>query len=164
MRPFPTADRIRELFNYDRGSGLLTWKVSPAQRVKVGDVAGSVRKDGYLTVSIDGRACLVHRVCWVHFYGVPLTNKLDHRDTKRAHNAIDNLREASDFQNNGNVRRRKDNTTGYKGVGRTKDRWFARIRLRGKLCHLGTFGDPVSAHNAYMAAAEKHFGEFARAA
>ena len=38
----------------------------------------------------------------------------------------------------------------------------AYIRLCGRSIHLGYFSTPEEANEAYWAAAQKHFGEFAR--
>ena len=91
---------------------------------------------------------------------------LDHIDGDRTNNRMSNLRPTNDRLNCGNAKRYKNNTSGHKGVSWhiTKKAWFANIRVHGKLVHLGKFNDPETAHEAYMTAARKHFGEFARAA
>ena len=43
-------------------------------------------------------------------------------------------------------------------------KWQAKIEVAGKQIHLGRFESREAAHKAYMAAARRHFGEFARAA
>ena len=60
---------------------------------------------------------------------------------------------------------RSDSGTGFKGVGFDKRRknWHARIKVNKRSIHLGTFETPEEAFAAYMAAAIKHFGEFAYA-
>ena len=44
-----------------------------------------------------------------------------------------------------------------------KGRWRAEIYKDGRAHRLGTFATPEGAHAAYVAAARKLFGEFARA-
>jgi hypothetical protein len=74
------------------------------------------------------------------------------------------LRQATQRQNVQNSRRRKDNSTGYKGVQWTPHarRFRARIKVNGLVIHLGYFADPQEAGCAYTAAAKTYFGEFAR--
>lgn len=75
-----------------------------------------------------------------------------------------NLRNCTHAQNMANVRIRKDNTSGFKGVYPNKGKWKAQIRVDGQAIYLGTYATPAEAYAVYLAAAEKHFGEFARAA
>lgn len=54
----------------------------------------------------------------------------------------------------------------YRDIARAgkKQRYVARIRVKGVDVQVGCFSTPDEAHAAYVAAAETHFGEFARAA
>lgn len=55
---------------------------------------------------------------------------------------------------------------GFKGAtyNRRQGRWMAQITVGRQRHYLGYFDTPGEAHAAYMAAATRHFGEFARAA
>lgn len=77
-----------------------------------------------------------------------------------------NLRIATSGQNKRNTRRRKDNSSGYKGVCYVEKRkkWMARISLNGKEKFLGYFDSAQSAADAYAYAAPIFHGEFARLA
>jgi hypothetical protein len=108
----------------------------------------------------DGRtSLLLHRL----IMGEPEGLQVDHEDGNGLNNQRSNLRIASPTQNQGNARRRKDNTSGYKGVSwyRRTNKWKAHIRVDKKLRHLGYFIDLTDAARAYDAAALEHFGEFA---
>jgi hypothetical protein len=160
-----TAERVRELLSYNPETGVFTWLVdSPkgGQR-RAGKAAGSVTGDGYHYISIRRRPYLAHRLAWLYVHGEWPSAQIDHRDGNRTNNAIDNLREANRSQNAGNSKRRRTNTSGFKGVyfcSRT-GRYVAQITC-GYRKHLGYFDTSKDAHAAYAVAAEKHFGEFAR--
>src|ERR1051326_8239763 len=89
---------------------------------------------------------------------------IDHRDGDRTNNRWDNLRRATSSQNNANRCRPRNNTSGYKGVFfcRKSRKWRACVCKNGKTKHLGGFLTPQEAHNAYVVAARKLHGEFAR--
>ena len=77
-----------------------------------------------------------------------------------------NLREATDSQNQANSKKRKDNSVGRKGVSyyHPSRCWRAAINHKGRHYYLGQFSSPEAAHGAYAQAAQRLFGEFARAA
>ena len=56
-----TIERYNELFVVDFLAGTLHWRVTTANRVKVGDRAGANSR-GYRHVGVDGRRLLEHRV------------------------------------------------------------------------------------------------------
>jgi hypothetical protein len=110
--------------------------------------------------SSEGRgAILLHRF----IAGEPPGLEVDHRN----HNGLDcrqgNLREATRLQNGRNLRRKRNNTSGYIGVSWSKvaSKWHAYIKVSRKRFHLGLFVDPKDAARAYDAAAIDHFGEWA---
>jgi hypothetical protein len=76
-----------------------------------------------------------------------------------------NLRISTRSENCSNQKKRRNNTSGYKGVywHSTKKYWFAAIGFKRKLIHLGSFETPELCRDAYIEAAKKHHGEFANA-
>lgn len=107
-----------------------------------------------------GASILMHHVV----LGIEREVRIDHRNGNGLDNRKVNLRPCTHSQNLQNQRKRKDNTSGYKGVawhpGARK--WYAYIQVEKKRLHLGLFANPVEAAQAYDAAARLHFGEFAR--
>lgn len=95
---------------------------------------------------------------------VPKGAQVDHINGDTLDNRLCNLRIATSTQNNANSTRRKDNTSGFKGVYFHKQRkkWCARVHVNHKTISLGMFLDVQDAARAYDVAAKKHFGEFAR--
>ena len=57
-----SASRVRELFDYNRDSGLFTRKVRTANVTKVGEVAGRINDKGYVVIKVDSIAYKAHRL------------------------------------------------------------------------------------------------------
>jgi hypothetical protein len=160
----PTAERVRELFDYDPRTGLLTNKIGRA-RARAGSVAGTRRKDGYWSVSIDGSGhFLVHRVIWLWVTGEWPTHEVDHEDTDRGNNKWLNLREATPLQNKANQPVSKCNGSGVKGAffHPQTGKFRARIQVGGKQKSLGLHATAQLAGDAYLKAARSIHGEYAR--
>ena len=85
----------------------------------------------------------------------------DHRDLDGLNNRRSNLRPASSVENRRNMRRHRDNTSGFKGVTRTGSRWRARIKVNDRRLCLGTFDTAEEAARAYDAAAVASYADFA---
>ena len=162
----PTAAEVRRLLDYDQETGVFRWKVATTNRVKVGQVAGSLSTTtGYLTITIAGKHFNASNLAGLHVTGEWPAKLVDHRNRNRTDNRFDNLRLASYSQNSANGPVHKDSKTGLRGVTLHKPgRWRAQIRVGADRIHLGLFDDPASAHAAYCAASTKHFGEFASTA
>lgn len=110
-----------------------------------------------------GNNLSMHRIVMERVLGVPIPKGycVDHRNRNGLDNTRENLRLATQSQNLANSNTRRTNSTGLKGVTRLGNRFFSRITVNGKYFHLGSFGTPEEAHNAYVAAAKEHHGEFA---
>lgn len=162
-----TARRLRQLLDYDQETGEFVRKVAVSNNTKAGDIAGSQDpSDGYVRIRVDLVSYKAHRLAWLWMTGEWPVGDLDHRDLNRANYAWSNLREATESQNVANSPKRRDNKSGWKGVHWSKQcgRWRADIGVKGKREYLGLYDCPAAAHFAYLSAAAKAFGEFARAA
>ena len=155
-RPRLTRARLRELLHYDEDTGEFRWWK------RVGDESQLGERAGHLKICIDGRCYQAHQLAWRHVTGRWCRPLIDHRDGDATNNRWINLRRATPSQNIANSRRPRHNTSGYKGVSLWRGRWRAVICNNGRLVYLGTFATPEAAHAAYVAAASKLFGEFAR--
>ena len=87
---------------------------------------------------------------------------IDHKNGDKLDNRKENLRYATSSQQACNRKRRRDNTTGFKGVERRKRGFVARIVARGERFNLGTFDTAELAGAAYYDAATRLHGEFSR--
>ena len=100
----------------------------------------------------------------MHRFILQLTDsriKVDHKDRDGLNNQKGNLRKATVAQNQRNAGVRSDNSSGFKGVGWHKGKWYVRIHTDSKRLHVGIFSDLMEAAKAYDAAAVKYHGEFA---
>ncbi len=117
---------------------------------------------GYKTCRIGGRLYKQHRVIYFLETGEQ-PEGIDHIDGNKLNNHISNLRAANQSENIANSKSRKNSTSKYKGVSKTKSgsNWIARIAKDGKQIWLGSFLNEKEAAKAYNEAAIKYFGEFA---
>ena len=158
-------DRLLRILSYDRETGDFVWKQKIADKVVVGNLAGSINYAGYRIIKIEGEKYMAHRLAWFYVTKNWPKEQIDHADGVRLNNRLRNLREASPAQNGANRKVNEYKVIGYKGVRQVgKNKWQARIKFMGRTKHLGMFSSINDAAAAYERAAKEHFGEFARVA
>ena len=96
---------------------------------------------------------------WLYVHGEWPDCDIDHRDGNPSDNRVGNLRMASRAENKANKRKRRDNTSGIKGVvwlskGR---RWNPQITVDGKRKSLGLLMLKEAAEAAYRKAAREYY-------
>ena len=149
-----TQERLKELFDYDPGTGNFIWKVNLRGRfAKIGNVAGGPTKDGYKNLCVDQHRVLLHRMVWLYHHGFIPPNEIDHINGIKDDNRIENLRLATRTENLQNTKKARSKYTNLFGVGYSnRDKVFvSSIRANGKRIHLGTFKTAEEAHAAYLA-------------
>lgn len=108
----------------------------------------------------------MHRVIMSRILDRPLrpNEQVDHINGNGLDNQRGNLRLASNTQNQWNARRRKDNSSGVKGVWwrKASQKWVASINVNGIKIHLGSFSTLEDARWAYRIAANQMHGEYAK--
>ena len=152
-RPELTAEYLRSVLAYSPETGIFTWKVSQARRIRVGDVAGSPNGRGYLAVKVRGQIYKAHRLAWLYGLGEWPKLDIDHINRNRSDNRIANLREVTHKQNLQNAGKYSHNTSGHTGVYWLKQssKWRAHIKHNYKYIHLGCFTtieDAIAARKA----------------
>jgi hypothetical protein len=159
-----TAERLRELLNFDATTGEFRWRVTRRGTARAGSVAGTPDGKGYSKITIDGRRYKAHRLALLYMTGSWPAACIDHIDGNPLNNAFENLREATVFQNQHNRRISRNNTSGVKGVclDRQCGRWQARLSFGGKRYYLGLFDNIEDAAAAIEEARRKYHGAFAR--
>lgn len=100
----------------------------------------------------------------LHNLILPDSGEPDHISGDKLDNRRGNLRPSTHQLNSFNRGKNKNNTSGYKGVTFVKriGRWAAAIKMNGKRYHLGYFTDPKEGSDAYLKAAKKMVGQFAK--
>lgn len=148
-------ERLRELMDYDPGTGHFTHKPGQKWR-RAGKVAGAINNLGYRLIRVDNRLYRAHRLAWLYVHGEWPAGEIDHINGKRDDNRIENLRDVTVSVNQQNRKRAAANgSTGLLGVSTAKARYRAAIALDGASFYLGSFDTAEEAHEAYLAAKRK---------
>jgi hypothetical protein len=165
METEATANRVRELLDYNPETGEFIWKTNRRGKRQKGMSAGCRHPHGYIRISIDYRLYNAQRLAWLLVTGNWPKKFIDHIDGNPSNNKFENLREATYLQNGANRKISSANKSGYKGVSFVKatQKWGAWIKVAGKSKNLGSnFQTPEDAHEAYKKAAEKLHGMFSK--
>lgn len=170
IKPPPSLERLRAALDYNPETGVFTWRRRDDMPAKwntryAGKRAGAVFPNGYRRIAIDDNLYYAQRLAWFYVTG-EWPDEVDHRNGVRGDDRLENLRPASHAQNIANTGLTARNKSGLKGVHWKADsrKWRASIRVDGKSVSLGHFDCPAAGHFAYLVAADKHHGQFARVA
>lgn len=158
-----SAERLRELLSYDAAAGPFRWRRTVSSTAVAGSEAGSRHTFGYITIRIDGRRYLAHRLAWLYQTGDWPAGHIDHINRQPSDNRFSNLRLATNAQNSFNGSGPAPGQSGFRGVvWHARDRvWQARIRHNGRRLTLGTYHSAIEAAKAYDDGARLYHGEFA---
>ena len=129
-----TQSQLKSIVKYNKETGVFT-------RFKINKVAGTHREDKYISICVNYKSYLAHRLAWLYVYGEMPRHFIDHINHDRSDNRIINLREVTSLESSRNLSRDKRNYSGSNGVSfmSSKNKWRARIGVRGTNIHLGMF-------------------------
>ncbi|MBG6209237.1 hypothetical protein IWQ49_003908 [Labrenzia sp. EL_126] len=135
----PSQARLLELFDYDETTGNLRFRKSRGGK-RAGSLCGTLCY-GYIQVSIDERVYRAHRVIFKMAFGREPIGYVDHIDGNRSNNRLENLREATPWQNSLNRVAPSTSNTGHMGVYWNKDarRFNVCISIGNQNVNLGYF-------------------------
>ena len=158
-----TAERLRELLQYDPSSGLFTYRVQRGKQ-RAGNIATTIDRHGYITISIDYRRHFAHRLAFLFMHDEWPKGDIDHINGIKGDNRFHNLRVVNNRTNLENQRKapRHNLSTGILGVSRSggskKNPYRASIMINGRFVHLGNFPTSDAARTAYLHAKRQHHG------
>lgn len=153
-------------YNPDTGIMSHRHRVLPSGKVSLrsGRKIGTPSRGG-LRATIEYQPYSIHRLAWFYMTGEWPKHVIDHKDGDFKNNKWGNIRDVTRSQNNMNMRPRKvrkDGSVELKGVCKHRNKWVAHIGIAGRTVYLGVFNCPGAAHIAYVVAARKHHGQYAR--
>lgn len=115
-----------------------------------------VGKNGYVVSDSHKKSQYLHRLV----LGNPEEN-VDHINRNVLDNRECNLRVCTQSQNGFNRKLNKNNTTGFKGVTKKRNKYVAQIKINYNTIRLGSFDTAEEAAIEYNKAAKKYGGRFA---
>ena len=129
----------------------IVWTRCTQRRIPAGTPAGRINQEGYYNVQLLGKTYLAHRIVWaLSRESDPGGWQVDHIDGNRKNNDPSNLRLVTNRANNQNKSNHSELGVGVKAMG---NKFQSRIRIKGRLMHLGTFRTAEEASLAYQQAA-----------
>lgn len=143
-----TQEILKQRLDYDPATGVFTRKLPLWLQ---GDIAGAKQILGDVHIYVNCKPYKAHRLAWLYMTGAFPEKHIDHINRDRTDNRWCNLREATNQQNSYNSSKRKQNTSGAKGVywSKTSGKWKAQIKIDGKIKYLGVYPSVAEASKAY---------------
>ena len=138
-----TFEEAKELFTYDRETGIIKWRKRTSSGQHDNLVAGGASSsDGYMRLGFEGKKYLVHRIAMLLAYGFCDDElEVDHINHIRDDNRLSNLRFVTRTGNLRNQSRSSKNTSGVTGVyyRKAKRKYEAYINVDSVYIYLGSF-------------------------
>jgi hypothetical protein len=159
-----TAEYLRFILSYDPNTGEFRWKQKINCTIVVGELAGSSSPTGIM-IGINGARVMAHRLAWLYVHGEWPVATIDHKDRNNHNNRWENLREATHFQQRGNMNLRPHKMSRFRGVSFNKQPglarpWRAQLRVDGYSRQLGYYATQEEAHVVYEKAAKETWGDY----
>lgn len=151
-KPILTAQRLREILNYDPETGVFT---------KNGKEVGFlVPPKNYRRVMVDGTQYYAHRLAFLYMTG-EWPHQADHINGIKTDNRWANLRDVDNRTNMENMRRpMKNSKSGVLGVcwAKNEQKWKAQISINNVNTHVG-YADTIEEAEALYLAAKRRLHE-----
>ena len=138
-----TQEELKRQLSYDPQTGEFRRLVANSGVVKVGDLAGTFHRRGYVRIAVHRVIYSAHRLAFLYMTGRFPPNQIDHVDGVKSNNRWCNLRCVSGSENMKNRRIYCNNKSGTMGVFWDEEtrKWIAQIRIEGRQVKLGYYSD-----------------------
>lgn len=158
-----TQSELKYFLDYNEETGIFTWLQFASSKATPNSIAGTIRNDGYISISINKKPYLAHRLAWLYVHGEFPENIIDHINGNPSDNKISNLRSCTMQENMYNRKLHSNNKSGVKGVywNPVRNNWRAEIKVNKVKKTIGSFKDLESAKIAIKQARLKYHGDFA---
>lgn len=157
-----TSEYVKSILSYNPENGDFVWIKRLSNRINLGSKAGSKNKNNYKKISINNREYYCHRLAFLFMCGEMPSDEVDHINGDTSDNRFVNLRIVNKNKNMANMKTKKTNRIGLKGVSLSNGKFISQIVKDKKHYFLGYFDCPAAASFAYQIASEKLNGEFSR--
>ena len=153
-----TQKELKELLQYNIGTGIFTWKIRKRRYREPGNIAGTTSVNGYWVIRINNKLYYAHRLAFLYMEGYFPEHQVDHINRIKDDNRWCNLREVSRQCNSKNCGPSSKNTSGVVGVIWLKrdDKWCSRLAINKKQIHLGQYKNKDNAVKARWEAEKKY--------
>lgn len=152
-----TYNFVSKYLSYDQHTGTICWikKFNKASKIKIGDVAGGVQKNGYRMITFNLKSFNASRLAWLLFYKNWPSNYIDHINGIRSDNRINNLRDCTQRENQQNLKTHRSGKLIGAHYDKRSNVWYSEIYFNKKRNRLGTFASEELANEAYLKALNK---------
>lgn len=131
-----TQAELKNKLEYN-SEGYLVW-INSNKRYLNKKAGYADSQTGYRLINFDKTMHFEHRLIYLYHFGYVL-KIIDHINSNRRDNRIENLRESNSFLNSINSKKQQKAKTPYKGVSKAGNKYRTWINIEGSQIHLGTY-------------------------
>lgn len=147
-----TQKQLKEILFYCPVTGVFTWiKRNKYSNKSLSDIAGhKSKKTGYVSITIDRKFNVAHRLAWLYITGSYPKNCIDHINGIKHDNSFENLRDVDHATNHRNRKKHKTNTSGISGVTFDQGKWvvrFSQNKIRHYFGRYDTVDEAIKVRN-----------------
>jgi hypothetical protein len=148
-----TQNKLKEIITYDPKTGFIKWRKPGKWAKPINVTDGCIKPNRYISLKIEGKNYLAHRLAFLFMTGKFPKNEIDHCNGNPSDNRWANLRPATRQENRFNIKAK-----GFTFI-EGRNRYRAQIGINGEQINLGYFKTKEEAHAAYLKAKPKYHGK-----
>lgn len=148
---------LKARLRYNYKTGEFRW-IRDHKHKKLAGVVAGYKNNGYISITLNGKQYMAHRLAWLYTTGSFPKNSIDHINGIRSDNRMANLRDVTCAENSKNQKIACNNTSGFKGVEwiPSRNKWRALISSDGKKINVGSHDCKIDAVSAVIRARKEY--------